>query len=105
MEERLRRRDGTYGWFEITGTPTEYEGRAAVLIMVHEVTARRRSHRFSFAPILVVGFWALALFLLGLIPQPQGAVALVLAAAIVQLVSPWQPLPPPIMKRMRLRYT
>ena len=66
---------------------------------------RHRSQRFSFAPILVVGFWALALLLLGLGPQPQGAVALVLAAAIVQLVSPWEPLPPPIMKRMRLRYT
>jgi serine/threonine protein kinase len=66
---------------------------------------RHRSQRFSFAPILVVGFWALALMLLGLGPQPQGAVALVLAAAIVQLVSPWEPLPPPIMKRMRLRYT
>jgi hypothetical protein len=66
---------------------------------------RHRSQRFSFAPILVVGFWALALLLVGLGPQPQGAVALVLAAAIVQLVSPWQPLPPPVMKRMRLRYT
>jgi len=66
---------------------------------------RHRSQRFSFAPILVVGFWALALLLLGLGPQPQGAVALVLAAAIVQLVSPWEPLPPPLMKRMRLRYT
>jgi serine/threonine protein kinase len=66
---------------------------------------RHRSQRFSFAPILVVGFWALGLMLMGLGPQPQGAVALVLAAAIVQLVSPWHPLPPPIMKRMRLRYT
>src|SRR5712692_2367938 len=66
---------------------------------------RHRSQRFSFAPILVVGFWSLALLLVGLGPQPQGAVALVLAAAIVQLVSPWQPLPPPAMKRMRLRYT
>jgi hypothetical protein len=66
---------------------------------------RHRSQRFSFAPILVVGFWALALLLVGLGPQPQGAVALVLAAAIVQLVSPWQPLPPPVMKRMRLRYS
>src|SRR5262249_3886360 len=66
---------------------------------------RHRSQRFSFAPILVVGFWALALLLVGLGPQPQGAVALVLAAAIIQLVSPWQPLPPPVMKRMRLRHT
>jgi hypothetical protein len=82
-----------------------YFGLVFFAVRWWKMADRHRSQRFSFAPILVVGFWALALFLLGLIPQPQGAVALVLAAAIVQLVSPWQPLPPPLMKRMRLRYT
>jgi serine/threonine protein kinase len=82
-----------------------YFGLVFFAVRWWKMADRHRSQRFSFAPILVVGFWALALFLLGLGPQPQGAVALVLAAAIVQLVSPWQPLPPPIMKRMRLRYT
>jgi serine/threonine protein kinase len=81
-----------------------YFGLVFFAVRWWKMADRHRSQRFSFAPILVVGFWALALFLLGLVPQPQGAVALVLAAAIVQLVSPWQPLPPPIMKRMRLRY-
>ena len=82
-----------------------YFGLVFFAVRWWKMADRHRSQRFSFAPILVVGFWALALLLLGLGPQPQGAVALVLAAAIVQLVSPWQALPPPIMKRMRLRYT
>jgi serine/threonine protein kinase len=82
-----------------------YFGLVFFAVRWWKMADRHRSQRFSFAPILVVGFWALALMLLGLGPQPQGAVALVLAAAIVQLVSPWHPLPPPIMKRMRLRYT
>lgn len=37
--------------------------------------------------------------------QPMfGAAALVMAAAIVQWVSPWEPPPPPPPKRLRLRY-
>lgn len=82
-----------------------YFGLVFFAVRWWKMADRHRSQRFSFAPILVVGFWAVPLMLLGLGPQPQGAVALVLAAAIVQLVSPWQPLPPPVMKRMRLRYT
>ncbi len=82
-----------------------YFGLVFFAVRWWKMADRHRSQRFSFAPILVVGFWALVLLLVGLGPQPQGAVALVLAAAIVQLVSPWQPLPPPVMKRMRLRYT
>jgi hypothetical protein len=68
------------------------------------MTARRRSQRFSFAPILAAGFWGLVLLLL---IQPQhwpGVVVLVLASAIVQLVSPWEQPPPPAARRMRLRY-
>jgi hypothetical protein len=63
----------------------------------------RRGQRFSFVPILVAGFWSLILLLVW--PQAmRGAVALVLASAIVQLVSPWQPAPPPAPRRARLRY-
>jgi hypothetical protein len=63
----------------------------------------RRSQRFSFAPILAAGFWSLLLLLVW--PQPmRGAVALVLASIILQLVSPWEPPPTPAAKRMRLRY-
>jgi hypothetical protein len=72
------------------------------------MTARRRAQRFSFAPILAAGFWAVVLKLL-IRPEPvmawSGPVVLVLAAAIVQLVSPWeQPPPPSNAKRLRLRY-
>jgi eukaryotic-like serine/threonine-protein kinase len=68
-----------------------------------KLTDRRRSQRFSFAPILATGFWALILLLIW--PHlRQGAVALVLASAIVQLVSPWQQPPPPAARKLRLRY-
>jgi hypothetical protein len=63
----------------------------------------RRSQRFSFAPILVAGFWSLILLLIW--PQPmRGAVALVMASAVIQLVSPWEQPPLAAAKRMRLRY-
>jgi hypothetical protein len=68
------------------------------------MTARRRGQRFSFAPILAAGFWALALMLLIRPHHWPGAVVLVLASTIVQLVSPWEQPPPPPAKRMRLRY-
>src|SRR5262249_189033 len=68
-----------------------------------KMAERQRPQRFSFAPILTVGFWSLILLLVW--PQPgRGAVALVVAAAIIQLVSPWDPPPAPANKRVRLRY-
>jgi hypothetical protein len=67
------------------------------------MTGRRRPQRFSFAPILAAGFWGVVLLLL--FRQPWGgALVLVLASAIVQLVSPWEQPPPPAAKRVRLRY-
>lgn len=72
------------------------------------MTARRRAHRFSFAPILGAGFWGLVLMLLirPLASANPGLLVLVLAmtAAIVQLVSPWEQPPAPTAKRLRLRY-
>jgi hypothetical protein len=71
------------------------------------MTDRRRPQRFSFAPLLAAGFWG---WLLVLLIRPHnypfwsGAVVLVLASAIVQLVSPWEQPPPPASKRLRLRY-
>jgi eukaryotic-like serine/threonine-protein kinase len=64
---------------------------------------RRRAHRFSFAPILAAGFWGLALLLVWQNPW-QGTLVLTTAAAIVQLVSPWEQPPPAVNRRMRLRY-
>jgi eukaryotic-like serine/threonine-protein kinase len=68
------------------------------------MTARRRAHRFSFAPILAAGFWGVVLLLLVPPHYRSGAVVLVLASAIVQVVSPWEPPPAPSSKRLRLRY-
>jgi hypothetical protein len=65
---------------------------------------RHRTSRFSLFPILAAGFWAL--ILLPLVGEPlwRGAVALVQAAVIVQLVSPWEAPPPRATRRLRLRY-
>jgi hypothetical protein len=69
------------------------------------MTSRRRPQRFSFAPILAAGFWGVVLLLLVGRQHQLGAVVLVMAAAIVQLVSPWEPPPAPSGgKKVRLRY-
>jgi hypothetical protein len=64
---------------------------------------RRRPRRFSLAPVLAAGFWSLALLLIWGDPW-RGTLVLTTAAAIVQLVSPWEQPPPPVARRMRLRY-
>ena len=54
---------------------------------------------------MAAGFWALLLLFLWPFPDnPYGALALVLAAVIVQWVSPWEPPPPQPARRLRLRY-
>jgi hypothetical protein len=67
---------------------------------------RRRVARFSFAPLLAVAIWGLALTLVG--PQKAlwdtSVVVLVMTAAVVQMVSPWDQPSPPAAKRVRLRY-
>ncbi len=68
-----------------------------------KLTDRRRAHRFSFAPILAAGFWGLVLLIIWDEPL-RGTLVLTMSAAIVQLVSPWEPSPPPLARRMRLRY-
>jgi hypothetical protein len=68
------------------------------------MTERRRAHRFSFAPILAAGFWGLILMQLVRPVHGPGLLVLMMSAAIVQLVSPWEQPPPPPAKRMRLRY-
>jgi eukaryotic-like serine/threonine-protein kinase len=65
---------------------------------------RRRSQRFSFAPVLAAAFWGVVLLLLAGVELWFGAGVLMLSAAVVQLVSPWEPPPPPPPRRMRLRY-
>jgi hypothetical protein len=67
------------------------------------LTDPRRPQRFGFAPLFAAGFWGVVLWLL-VWPQPwHGPAALVLTAAIVQLVSRWEPPPPPPARRLRFR--
>ncbi len=68
------------------------------------MTDRRRPQRFSFAPVLAAAFWGMVLLLLAGPQLWYGVGVLTLAAAVVQLVSPWEPPPPPPPRKMRLRY-
>jgi hypothetical protein len=82
-----------------------YYGLAFFAMRWWRMTARRRGSRFSFAPILGAGFWGFILMLLiRPLSAPPGPLVLVMAAAIVQLVSPWEQPPTPASKRLRLRY-
>jgi hypothetical protein len=66
---------------------------------------RKRSHRIGVAPLVVVAIWAVPLMLV-LCPHSWRSVCvLVLAALIIQLVSPWQQPTAPKAKRLRLRYS
>jgi hypothetical protein len=81
-----------------------YYGLAFFALRWWRMTDRRRERRFSFAPLLGAGFWGLALLLV-VRPHPAlGAGVLILSAAVVQLVSPWQPPVPAAPRRLRLRY-
>jgi hypothetical protein len=83
-----------------------YFGLALGAVRWWRLADRRRKHWFSLFPVLAAGFWALALsFLWPWKVQPLfGAAALVTASLIVQWVSPWEPPPPPLPRRLRLRY-
>src|SRR5262249_38162801 len=103
--------------FPVLALPTEQDMAEATAYLAYfalvffalrwwKMTDRKRPQRFSFAPILAAAFWAVVLLLLWPQPRPpqQGAVALVVASAIVQLVSPWEEPTPPATRRLRLRY-
>jgi eukaryotic-like serine/threonine-protein kinase len=84
-----------------------YFGLAFFALRWWKMADRRRMHRFSFAPLIAAGFWGIALGAIGPWSWPDtlhGILALVLAAGIVQLVSPWEPLPRSVVKPVRLRY-
>ncbi len=77
-----------------------------------KLAERTRSRRFSFFPVFLT---ALLAYLLVPVLWPdlrhahspldlQGPIILTLAAAIVQLVSPWEAPPPKPIRRVRLRY-
>jgi hypothetical protein len=81
-----------------------YFGLVLGLLRWWKIADRRRENWFSFFPVLATG--VLALLLLFVYPDwehPYGAAAVIIASMIVQWVSPWQPPPPPLPKRMRMR--
>jgi hypothetical protein len=80
-----------------------YYALAFFVLRWWKLADRRRAHRFSFAPVLAAGFWGLVLLLVWQEPW-RGTLVLTTAAAIIQLVSPWEQPPPPLARRMRLRY-
>jgi hypothetical protein len=67
-----------------------------------KMTDRRRSQRFSFGPLLAAAFWGFILLLVWS-EAWRGPVVLVMSAAIIQLVSPWEQPPPAVSRKMRLR--
>jgi hypothetical protein len=81
-----------------------YYGLAFFALRWWRMAGRRRSHRFSFAPILAAAFWGFLMLVLVRPPHGNGVLVLALAAAVVQLVSPWDAPPPPPARRLRLRY-
>jgi hypothetical protein len=83
-----------------------YFGLAFFAIRWWKLAERHRPHRFSIGPILAAGFWSFVLLAIWPWPEPaQGTLPIILASAIVQLVSPWEQPTPVSAKRMRLRYT
>jgi len=81
-----------------------YFGLALGLLRWWKIADRRRSHWFSFFPVLATGVWALLLMVVW--PwhaRPYGVAALILSSMIIQWVSPWQPPPPPTPRRLKLR--
>jgi hypothetical protein len=82
-----------------------YFGLALFALRWWKLAERRRRQRFSLFAVLAAGFWAVVLFFLW--PgarEAQGVMTLVMAAVIIQLVSPWEPAPPPAARKLRLRY-
>jgi serine/threonine protein kinase len=94
---------GENGWTALAGYLT-YFGLALGAVRWWRMTERRRKHWFSLFPVLAAGFWSVVLLPFWPAPPMYGAAALVMASAIVQWVSPWEPPPPPPPKRLRLRY-
>jgi len=63
---------------------------------------RRRSARFDVGPLFAAAFWGLVLMLLLRPGSWRDVIVLTLAAALVQLVSPWQPVAPTA-RKLRLK--
>jgi hypothetical protein len=83
--------------------PVSYFALAFFALRWWKLADRRRSRRFSLAPVVATAFWVLILLLVWH-QMWRGAVVLMMASAIIQLVSPWEQPPPATSRRLRLRY-
>jgi hypothetical protein len=110
------RPDATDAWFPTALLPAGSAlGEGAAYIVYFALTFfalrwwrladPRRATRFSFLPLLAAGFWSLLPLMIWQQPWPWGVGALVMTAAIVQLVSPWEQPAAPSCRRLRLRYS
>jgi hypothetical protein len=83
-----------------------YFGLMLAILRWWRMVVPTRPQRFDVHAVLAVAFWAyMLLFLLPAAPQRQaGFVSFVLAAIIVQLVSPWQEPAPAKARRLRLKH-
>lgn len=101
-----------YGWLRMQAVGASalvgyvlYFATVLGLLRWWKVTDRQRSDRFTFFPPIAAGFWSLCLLILwptaGL-PPATGVLALVLAAFLLQIVSPWVPPPAPLPRKLRL---
>ncbi len=84
-----------------------YFGLALFALRWWKMTERNRAQRFNVGSVVSAAFWGFVLLMVwpGAQGPLRGALPIVLTSAIVQLVSPWEPPPPPASKRLRLRYT
>ena len=67
------------------------------------LTDRKRKHWFALFPIVAVSFWAVVLMNLLLDDNTQAMASVITAALVVQLVSPYDPPPAALPKRLRYR--
>ncbi len=82
-----------------------FYGLAFFALRWWKMTDRRRGQRFSVAPVLAAGFWAILLMMfLRARADWHTVLVLGLTSAIVQLVSPWRQPPPSQGRRLRLKY-
>jgi len=89
-----------------------YFGLAFFLIRWWKMAERRRKHRFSFGSVCAAGLgcWILMLFIwptdeqarAALIDRTTAIMALVMASAVIQVVSPWEAPAPPKARKLRL---
>ncbi|MCI0458479.1 MAG: serine/threonine protein kinase [Gemmataceae bacterium] len=112
QEARVRRHGWAWHWswsrqetdLPVAACYLAYFGLAFFALRWWKMADRRRPQRFSFYSVLAAGFCGYILLFLWPRPTvPVGFISLVMAAVIIQLVSPWEEPPPPRSRRLRLR--